>query len=240
VRERLDAPSPAARCPGPLFRAYSALAAPLRANHTLHRMLFGYRPPQGFQGQLWDWTTVLLRCALRRHARPGMSVLDMGTGPVGVLAICAKRICGGEVCGVDHIGELLVTARESAARCRAEIEFHQSSLFSAVRRRYDLVLFNAPYLESATGLRLGVLRSSLDQTRWSGGESGLETMERFLEEVPRHLTVRGVALLGVNHFHVPPARCEQAFRRAHLEVLDTVRSRLVRACVYRLRPAGAG
>jgi methylase of polypeptide subunit release factors len=127
-------------------------------------------------------------------------------------------------------------AADSAARCGAEVEFRESSLFSSVTGHYDIIVFNAPYIEAQVGRRLGALRSEFDETRWSGGETGVETIERFLEGAPAHLSPRGLVLLGVNHFYLAPARLEQAIQSRNLKVLATLKNRVLRACVYVLRP----
>jgi hypothetical protein len=66
----------------------------------------------------------------------------------------------------------------------------------------------------------------------------METMERFLEGAPAHLAPRGLVLLGVNRFYLPYARCAEAFQSGNLQVVETVKSRILRSCVYVLQPQG--
>ena len=74
-----------------LYPAYSHLAESVRSNHTLFQAVFGFRPMNlsSHFSQYWDWSTLVLKRVLDQQFRPGMTLLDMGTGPVGVLAIYA-------------------------------------------------------------------------------------------------------------------------------------------------------
>ena len=223
--------------PPSLYRLYARIAGPLRSSAIAYRLLFGHWPAQQLRGQLWDWTTLALAAALRRQVLPGASVLDMGTGPAGVLAVYAKhRLRSGHTCGVDHLQELLPTAAATAARCGAEVEFSQGSLFSCVASRFDVIVFNAPYIPVTTGRHIGALRHPLDEQRWGGGATGMETIGRFLLQAPRHLEPRGCILLGVSRFYLAPELVGEAVTRAGLAESWRISHRITRACAYALHP----
>jgi methylase of polypeptide subunit release factors len=205
----------------------------LRANPAVYRLLFGHWPARGVNGQLWDWTTLALASALRRYVRPGSSLLDVGTGPAGVLAVYAKcRLSCGPAYGVDHVPELLRSATATAEQTGVRVGFSCSTLFSALSGRFDVIAFNAPYIPVAEGRRLGVLRGVTDERRWAGGDTGLQTIDLFLKQAPDHLTPSGRILLGVNHFYLRPEAVRLSIEAAHLTELDRIHHRLSRACVY--------
>ena len=225
--------------PRVLHRAYAGAAGVVRSNPAVYRLLFGHWPAREVQGQLWDWTTLALAAALRKQVQPGASLLDMGTGPAGVLAVFAKlQLRCGRVSGVDHLPELLRSARATAARSGAAVDFTQSALFASVQGRFDFIVFNAPYIPVGKGRDLGALRQSVDEKRWAGGVSGLETIERFLAEAPDHLTSSGCVVLGVNHFYLAPGAVRKTILDAGLEELRVTRHRLTQASAYLLRPVG--
>ena len=214
-------------------QVYATAVNQLRANPAIYRVLFGHWPARGLRGQLWDWTTLALASALRRHVRPGSSVLDVGTGPAGVLAVYSKcRLACGPAYGVDHVPELLPSAAATAEQCGVAVAFSCGTLFSALRGRFDVIAFNAPYIPLAEGRRLGVLRDAGDERRWAGGDTGLETIDLFLKQAVDHLTPAGRILLGVNHFYLRPDAVRLSIEAAHLTELDRVHHRLSRACVY--------
>lgn len=215
------------------YRVYARGAGILRSKHTVYRLLFGHWPAKGLRGQLWDWTTLALAAAMRRGVGRDSRVLDMGTGPAGVLAVYAKhRLKCAHACGVDHVPELLPTAAATAARCGVQIEFRHSTLFSAVQERFDVIAFNAPYIPIGEGRRLGALQDATEERRWGGGMSGLDTVHRFLGEAPGYLLPEGRILLGVNHFYLPPDTVHEAVAGAGLRDLGAVRHRLTRAAAY--------
>jgi release factor glutamine methyltransferase len=166
-----------------------------------------------------------------------MSLLDIGTGPTGVLAIYAKQklLCG-TVCGTDHLQELLPLAANSAKGCGAKVAFKRSSLFSNVQGMYDLITFNAPYVPIEDGRRLGVFHNEFEERRWSGGDTGLQTIQGFLNGAPNHLSPRGQILLGVNHFYVSDSALRSAFDSAGLYEVESRPNRLTLSCTYVLRP----
>jgi ribosomal protein L11 methyltransferase len=73
-------------------------------------------------------------------ARPGASVLDVGTGS-GLLAIAARKLGAGRVAATDNDPVAVEVARENAARNRAAIEVGAAPL-SEVRGPFDLVVAN--------------------------------------------------------------------------------------------------
>jgi len=73
-------------------------------------------------------------------ARPGASVLDVGTGS-GLLAIAARKLGAGRVAATDTDPVAVEVARENAARNGAEIEVGGAPL-SEVPGPFDLVVAN--------------------------------------------------------------------------------------------------
>jgi release factor glutamine methyltransferase len=190
------------------------------------------------RGQLWDWTTILLLRALREQLKPGGAFLDMGAGPVAVLGIYARQtLQSGRVCAVDYVPAVVQCARHTAALAHADIEVVQSSLFSEVRGEFDMIAFNAPYIDATSGTRLSVLDSELACQRWCGGADGMETISRFLATAHEFLTPGGEILLGVNRFYVLDAAVRECAQRTGSLVERTWMNRATRAAVFLLRPA---
>jgi len=90
--------------------------------------------------------SLLLLQAISNLAVEGKKVLDVGTGS-GILALfCAMR--GGNVTGSD-IDETAVKETERVARALGlRLSLVVSDLFASIQGRFDLVLFNPPYLPS--------------------------------------------------------------------------------------------
>jgi len=121
-----------------------------------------------------------------------VQVLDVGTG-CGILGILAAEKAS-KVVAID--------LNPYAARCAKEnsmlnnvghkMAFLQADLFSAFTEdaKFDLILFNAPYLpsgENESGTWIG--RS------WAGGVNGRQVIDLFISQVQPHLKDGGRVLL---------------------------------------------
>lgn len=70
------------------------------------------------------------------------NVLDMGTGS-GYIALLLAR-SGFSVTGVDKDPKAIENARENAAINSLKIDIFRSDLFSEVKDKYDIIVFNIP------------------------------------------------------------------------------------------------
>ncbi len=74
------------------------------------------------------------------------------------------------------------------------IECVRADMFLGIRGKFDLILFNPPYLPTNAAERNDQwINYALD-----GGESGRETIDRFLKCLPDHLLPEGRALLLIS------------------------------------------
>jgi release factor glutamine methyltransferase len=124
--------------------------------------------------------------------KEGAHVLDLGTG-CGILGILAAEKAA-DVLAVDLNPYALRCAKENSALniVGGKMAFLQADLFTAfiLVARFDLILFNAPYLpthECETQTWIG--RS------WAGGVNGRKVINRFISQVNPHLKANGRVLM---------------------------------------------
>ncbi|MBI3334406.1 methyltransferase [Candidatus Pacearchaeota archaeon] len=125
--------------------------------------------------------SLLLAKEAAKHAR-GKQVIDMGTGS-GIQAKAALDAGAASVVAVDINREALRHARQQG------IQVKYSDLFSKVKGKFDLIIFNPPYLPEDK-------REDKDSRLiTSGGKYGDEILLRFLKQASLHLNEHGSILI---------------------------------------------
>jgi release factor glutamine methyltransferase len=129
--------------------------------------------------------TYLLLDAARAEVKPGDRVLEVGTGS-GLIAAEIAKISPGIATDINpHAVYCAHEAGVGVVLC---------SLFDAIRGRFDLILFNPPYLPTEPRERIDDwLEYALD-----GGKTGRETIERFASTVARVMAPGGRILLLIS------------------------------------------
>lgn len=123
----------------------------------------------------------LLQKIVKKEVKPNDKVLDMGTGS-GIQAITASEISNN------------ITATDINPECveqlnHPRIKTIQSNLFENIQDKFDLIIFNPPYLPRDPNEPED---SALTTT---GGEKGSEIIEEFLKQAKNHLNKEGRILL---------------------------------------------
>ena len=143
----------------------------------------------------------------------GEDVLDMGTG-CGLLGILsAKR--GAKVMAVD-ISPYAVSCAELNAKLNgvaSRIDAEQSDLFQKVSGKFELVIFNPPYLPMDQNDRT---KGWLEKA-WQGGKSGREVIERFVKVLPSYLKPNGRMLMVLSSL-TDPEKVVHALESQRLDV----------------------
>ena len=122
----------------------------------------------------------------------GASVLDVGTG-CGILAVlAAEKACRVVAFDVNPFAVRCAKRNSVLNNVRGKIDFMQTDLLTAlsVEARFDLIVFNAPYLPAAEHEAETWLGKS-----WAGGFNGRQVIDRFIAQAPLHLEPNGRALM---------------------------------------------
>ena len=117
----------------------------------------------------------LLLKNIKNHLRSEDKVLDMGTGS-GILAKEASRVSK-QVTAADINKEI--------PKHLGSINLIHSDLFSNIKEKFNVILFNPPYLPS----------KSIRHIDLDGGRNGTEIIEKFLAKAREHLDENGKILL---------------------------------------------
>ncbi|MBU1203969.1 MAG: methyltransferase [Nanoarchaeota archaeon] len=123
----------------------------------------------------------LLKKYIKNHVNQDDSVLDLGTG-TGILAKEAQK----------YTKNILAADIDPKAirHCKTqELSAVQSDLFSNITGKFNLIIFNPPYLPKD---KHEPSNSALQTT---GGKQGYELIEKFLTQAKHHLKPKGKILL---------------------------------------------
>ena len=123
----------------------------------------------------------LLRDVLRKYVK-NKSVLDVGTGS-GILALEALNNGAKSVVASDINSESIIHFKNN------HILFIKSNLFSKIKDKFDIILFNPPYLPR------NHKEPKDSQISTTGGEKGDEIILRFLNQASKYLNKNGKILL---------------------------------------------
>lgn len=123
----------------------------------------------------------LLVEAAVKEAGPGERVLEVGTGS-GIVSLFINDIT--KIIATDINPYACKNARLNG------VNVVRTDLFSGIRGKFDLVIFNPPYLPTAEDERL---RSWLNRA-FDGGVTGRIEIERFLKDIDRILPPGGRVL----------------------------------------------
>ncbi|MDE1823165.1 MAG: methyltransferase [Candidatus Micrarchaeota archaeon] len=158
------------------------------------------RVPEGVYEPRED--SLLARAALGEiiegAGKSGLTVLDVGTGS-GILGLSAASYPNVSSVTMSDINEkALSAARENLQKNRAEMHakctFIRSDLFSGIRGKFGIIIFNAPYLPHSS------IDTGMESRAWDGGEEGTELSIRFLDGALPHLEENGEILLVASSF----------------------------------------
>jgi len=142
-------------------------------------------------------------------------VLDMGTG-CGILGILAAEKAKAVV-AVDTNPYAVSCAKMNAKTNGVERKMGilRGDLFQPIKegKRFDVILFNAPYLPSEPEEK----KTWIEQA-WAGGVGGRDLIDRFLLEASKYLKVSGRILL-VQSTLSDVGKTVQTFENAGLQAM---------------------
>lgn len=144
------------------------------------------------------------------EVRESDEVLEIGTGS-GILAIIAARKAK-RVVACDINKKAIECAKHNAKLNNVNIEVIESDLFSNIKGKFDLIIFNPPYLPSSPLDREDELAKA-----WDGGETGREVINKFIKEAKKFLKPKGRVQI------VASSRCgiKEVIQKFHEEGFET-------------------
>ena len=129
-------------------------------------------------------------------------VLDLCTGNGSLAVLAALAWPEVVVDAADLSADALAVAEKNVARhgLQQRISLHQGDGLAALAgRRYDLVLCNPPYVNSASMAVLPAEYRAEPELALAGGADGMSFIRRLLATLPAHLNENAVLVLEIGH-----------------------------------------
>ena len=122
-----------------------------------------------------------------KNSSKNIKILDMGTGS-GILALTCKKLGFKSVFAADINKEAIKKLS------KADIKVFESDLFKNINEKFDLIIFNPPYLPEH--------KYDLEKDT-TGGKLGFETINNFLKQAKKHLNKNAKILLLYSSYSKP-------------------------------------
>jgi release factor glutamine methyltransferase len=146
-------------------------------------------------------TETLVEMALSRlENRPGLRLLDLGTGSGCLLLALLTELPAAWGLGVDLDEGALGLARTNARRLGVDSRaaFVRADWTDGLTGRFDLIVANPPYVSDAEWANLAPgVRDFEPALALRAGAEGLAAYRRILPRLPGLLATRGLALLEI-------------------------------------------
>jgi release factor glutamine methyltransferase len=130
--------------------------------------------------------SLLLAKIIEDEGMEERKILDMGTGSGFLSILMAKS--NADVTAADINKEALQVAERNAKINNAEIKTIHSDLFEKIEEKFDLIVFNPPYLPE----------KMYKDIQYHGGKGGRKVIQKFINKAADHLRESGKILLLIS------------------------------------------
>ena len=162
-------------------------------------------------------TEILVEEAMR-YLSDGMRILDICTGSGCILLSLLKYSNECDGMGVDISEDALAVAGENAGRLGIQADFRQSDLLEKVEGRFDMIVSNPPYIETAViETLMPEVREHEPMIALDGKADGLYFYRKIIEQCPTYMT-RGARLFFEIGYNQGDAVKELMIQRGFTEV----------------------
>ena len=165
-------------------------------------------------------TEVLVGEALRL-AKPGMELLDLGSGS-GAIALAIKSKTDCKMYAADISRRALKLAKYNAKAHNLDIKFIHSDMFKRIYQRFDMIVCNPPYISENEYNELDLSVKKYDpKLALYGGNDGLDYYRYLAQHSLHYLKNGGILLLEIGYRQADAVK--QLFCEKGYELIDVIK-----------------
>lgn len=131
------------------------------------------------------------------------AILDLCTGSGCLAIIAAHQFSEAFVDATDISKDALDVALINVAQhgLKDRLNLHHGSLYDPLplSARYDLIISNPPYVNSASMLKLPPEYRHEPSLALAGGDDGMDLVRTIIEQAPAYLSDQGLLLIEIGH-----------------------------------------
>ncbi|MFO8089916.1 MAG: peptide chain release factor N(5)-glutamine methyltransferase [Desulfatiglandaceae bacterium] len=146
-----------------------------------------------------------------RPERPGVRILDLGTGCGTIAVALATILSGAYICATDISPEALAYACKNASShgLKSRIDFVLGEWLEPFSPRscgFDVIASNPPYVSTSEWSELQVeIRDYEPKTALTAGEDGMDDIRRIISAAPMHMAPGGWLFIETAPWHTEKA-----------------------------------
>ncbi len=143
-------------------------------------------------------TRLLLKCAREKFRFKDIkSLLEIGIGSGEIIINLAKEFHLETIVGTDINEKAVTITKKRAEKEKINIELRKEEFYKG-KKKFDLVLFNPPYLPQDPEVKLDIESRAI-----YGGKKGYEVIIKFIEKLKKYIKNKGTCLLVISSLSNP-------------------------------------
>lgn len=115
-----------------------------------------------------------------------VDIIDLGCGSGVIGLTLEKKVSTKTVDLVDISSSALEVARKNCGNLNSNANIIQSDMFSAVNKKYDVIISNPPYIKTNEEIE-DIVKENEPSIALYAGEDGLDCYKKILENIKEHI-----------------------------------------------------
>lgn len=123
---------------------------------------------------------------INRFFTEPVDIIDLGCGSGVIGLTLEKKVSTKTVDLVDISSSALEVAQKNCGNLNSKANIIQSDMFSAVNKKYDVIISNPPYIKTNEEIE-DIVKENEPSIALYAGEDGLDCYKKILENIKEHI-----------------------------------------------------